>query len=138
MLDGTLGEELAVGVTDHLVDVDDDPARGVRLESARLDPRIDRPELALPVVANAGVAADPAPLHPVRPVDLRVHQDEDRLDVAGVECLIGAAKDLLVGARHEWMMPLVHAEQVNHEDQGRVGRDVRRRSLRPRSPGSAG
>ena len=91
-------------VPDNLLDVDDYPARGIRLEPARFDPRVDRPELALPVLADGGVAADPAPLHPVRPVDLRVHEQEDRLDVAGIEGLIGATKDLLLGTPHEEMM----------------------------------
>ena len=80
----------AVRVADRLVHVHGDAAVAGLREAHRLDVRVDQRELPLPVRAHRVAAAHAAALHPVRPVDVVVHQRQRGLDVARVEGLVGA------------------------------------------------
>ena len=85
-----LGQHDAVRVADRLVHVHGDAAVAGLREAHRLDVRVDQRELPPPVRAHRVAAAHPAALHPVRPVDVVVHQRQRGLDVARVEGLVGA------------------------------------------------
>src|SRR4030095_10386059 len=55
----------------------------------------DRGELPLPVVADRLPAHHPTALPGVGPIDLRMHQLDRSLEIAGVERTVGGAQDLL-------------------------------------------
>lgn len=62
----------------------------------RLDTRINQAKLPLPVLADIPVAVKAPALHPVWPVDALVHRGEGAFDVARVERLVGATKQVFV------------------------------------------
>ena len=67
------------------------PVAGVR-EPARLDARVDLLELPAPVVAHVVAAADTAALERIGPVDVRMQDGEDGVDVPCVERAIDVAQ----------------------------------------------
>src|SRR5438034_377733 len=61
---------------------------------SRLDVRIDHLPLPGPILADGLVATDVPAVHPIRPVDVRMHRRESPVDVTGIERGIGAGEKL--------------------------------------------
>ncbi len=107
MPDAGVREELAgPGVVDHGMDVDRD--RAVRLlgEALGLHLARDRLELPRPVLAHRVAADDPSALPGIGPVDVLVHELDRRVDVAGVEGVVGGAEGLLQRRARSLKLPV--------------------------------
>jgi len=89
MLDDLIREEVSSQVPNHLMDVDHSSTGRVVFEAQWLDARIDHAPLAPPIVAHGVVPAHPSALHAVRPVHVGLQHRQNRIDVAGVKCLVG-------------------------------------------------
>src|SRR5215210_7368502 len=89
MLDYLIHHDVSVPVTDDLTNVYHRSSVLVGFKAQRFDVWIDQAPLARPVVANATVAVDTSTLHPIRPVNVDVHGGQSRVDIAGVERIVG-------------------------------------------------
>jgi hypothetical protein len=88
---GVRDELSGARIVDQLMDLDRDAAVGLLGEAIRLNLARDGGELPAPIVAHRRLADDPTALPGVGPIDLRVHQLDRRLDVAGVKCAVGGS-----------------------------------------------
>src|SRR5438552_10105328 len=75
-------------VANYLVNIYDDAAIFFGSELQRSDIGIKHAPLARPVGANAIATVYPTALHAVRPLYVRMHQRENRIYIAPVECVI--------------------------------------------------
>ena len=85
----------ARGAPDELEDVDYDATLLVGIEALGLDMGVDETELTCPVPANRLVAVLTPAFHRIRPVDVVMHERQCRLDVAPIERVVRATKELL-------------------------------------------
>ena len=88
VMDNLIGENVSRKVTNDLMDADHGSAVGVLFNTHRFNARIEKLPLAFPVSTNVVATEDPATLHSIGPVHVRVHQGKNRLDFPSVECII--------------------------------------------------
>ena len=86
VLNHSIQQYLAVQIPNNLVDIDNTvhPALSSSI-CDWLDAWIDHRPLPLPIGAYIVMSVHTSALHPVRPVHIRMHSGEDRIDVASVE-----------------------------------------------------
>jgi hypothetical protein len=79
-------------VVNDLMHVNRDPSIRFRREILRLDVRIKHLELTLPIVPHGCGSEHTTTLHPVRPIDIGMHQAKRGLNVSLVERRVRGAK----------------------------------------------
>src|SRR5215204_859478 len=89
-------DDRAGEVADDLVHLDGDATVGLVAEADGPDVGVDQAELSRPVRAHCLRPPLAPAVHPVRPVDVRMHQLERRVDVARVEGVVRSAKQLFL------------------------------------------
>ena len=85
MLNHPILQYLAAQIPNNLVDVDDGATSLIVLDMGWIDTWIDDRPLSFPVSANVLMSVYPPALHAVRPVHIRMHSGEDRINVTSVE-----------------------------------------------------
>src|SRR5262245_48914315 len=99
MFDQALRDNIPFQVADHLMDFNDSSSRLIGIEADRFDVRIDRRPLARPVITNAIVSIHTPAFPTIRPINIRAHESQDSVDVAGIEGVVDFCEQIIV-ARH--------------------------------------
>src|SRR5690348_18059682 len=81
----SVGKEIALEVTHHLMNVNNDFSLAVGREIDGLDSRIDDRPLTFPIAAHLITSVHVATFHSICPNDIGMHGRENALDLAGVE-----------------------------------------------------
>src|SRR5271155_1052766 len=102
VLDGAVEDYLAVEVADYLMDVHDDSAIGEGFETLGLDDGVNQVPLARPVFAHTLVAANSAAFHAVGPIYIGMQEEQQKIEIALVECVVGRLDQIFVCESWSW------------------------------------
>lgn len=91
MTDVLISKHSSSQIVDDLMNLDQDASGIFRVEVNWLNMRIDLAPLLCPISADGLLALDKTALKGSRPSDLRSHEGKGRVNVSGVERLIGCA-----------------------------------------------
>jgi hypothetical protein len=84
----SVGQEIALWVTHHLMNFDNDFPLAIGRDLDGLDMRIEDRPLTFPVAAHSVASADVATFHSICPNDVRMHGGQDVVDVAAIKEVI--------------------------------------------------
>jgi hypothetical protein len=81
----SVGQEIALWVTHHLMNFDNEFPLAVGADLGGFDMRIDHRPLTLPIAAHLIASVDVATLHSICPNDVGMHGRENAFDVPAIE-----------------------------------------------------
>jgi len=84
----SVGQEIALWVTHHLMNFDNDFLLAIGRDVDGLDMRIEDRSLTFPIAAHLVASVDVATFHSICPNDVGMHGGEDALDVAAIKEVI--------------------------------------------------